>query len=224
MFTPEWYVLIEETDDVQALSAVVTNDNVNALEFFEDCEYYLEYDDESDDDIVQTFATQTPLTLACLWSNTIVVKWLLEIGADPNKTVEDYTALHVASRVGSYECTRMLLQAGTNPNTRTKRQQVPLDLLRYCGTYDDNSCKSKYWEKCFAFSVLHVRAGLKRRSVFDNATLEVFALQDRCRVSVLTLLGIRRFRTSILNDNARDVTRLIALALWEQRTDDAWEE
>jgi len=50
-----------------------------------------------------------------------IVSLLLSFGADPDQRgINDYTALHMAAAVNHPEAVRLLLDAGANPNLRTR--------------------------------------------------------------------------------------------------------
>lgn len=64
----------------------------------------------------------TPLMVACYYQFTEGVKKLLDLGADPNLTMlkDDKTVLEVSAVHTNYEITKILLDAGANPNYQDK--------------------------------------------------------------------------------------------------------
>ncbi|XP_069779504.1 ankyrin repeat domain-containing protein 53 [Narcine bancroftii] len=62
------------------------------------------------------------------------LKYLLDIGADPNvQTIDGQSPLHLAAKAGLLDCITMLVEAGANVMVRNKEEQRPLDLARIWG-------------------------------------------------------------------------------------------
>jgi len=63
----------------------------------------------------------TPLIIAAHSGHRSFAEWLLDMGADPNKTGVKYTALHAAVLRGDRDLVKALLAHQANPNARVER-------------------------------------------------------------------------------------------------------
>lgn len=71
----------------------------------------------------------TPLHRAAYSNHNIILKLLLQYGADVNaRTVDDWTPLHSACKWGNLECVRPLVRAGCDINATSNSGQTPLHL------------------------------------------------------------------------------------------------
>ena len=73
----------------------------------------------------------TALTYAVLRERESIVSYLLEAGANPNRTGYNYEApLLMASRLGAYDIAKMLLAAGADIDESDSTGRVALDWAR----------------------------------------------------------------------------------------------
>src|SRR5262249_58893801 len=76
----------------------------------------------------------TPLMVAVARNRLEFITLLLAHGANPNSTVGNQTALHVAVKHGCLDCVKALVEAGADVNARTSDAiRTPIHLARFYG-------------------------------------------------------------------------------------------
>jgi len=79
---------------------------------------------------VAAFGGVFPIHSAAASQSTVIIKMLLQAGADPNtKQQGGWTALHAAAKHGDTAMTQLLLDNGADPNIRTDDGAAPCDLI-----------------------------------------------------------------------------------------------
>lgn len=90
-------------------------------------------DDEDDENVI------TPIYVSSANGHTVVVKKLIDAGANPNSEKEqDYSPLHIATINGHVDTAEALLKAGAHVDARDEFNSTPLLLVIEEFDYDDD--------------------------------------------------------------------------------------
>jgi uncharacterized protein len=86
-----------------------------------------------DNNVNCQLAHGTPLTLAAFEGRVKIVKYLLDVGADPNYSASNgWTPLIAAANDGRKRVVEILLDAGANPNLADANGKTALHHLCFC--------------------------------------------------------------------------------------------
>ncbi len=149
----------------------------------------------------------TPLKMACFYSYTAVVKWLLENGADPNVSCrEGYRPLHsLCAGYGSLDpessCAMLLLAAGAHVNALTISNHTPLNYMHV----------DKY--NATAFMLIHAGACLNKYPYNNHRWIDVAtAAREQCRSAARFFAGL-----SLRRILPKDIAVLLGKFIWASR-------
>ncbi len=159
--------------------------------------------------IYQNGGVYTPLKMACVYSLTAVVKWLLENGADPNISCRTgfmplhFVFCHGRCREGDEieKCTRLLIAAGARVNAKTSDGYTPLDMyVSHLNTH----CSS-------AFLLIHA-GGRTVKRLSPPWIIAATAAREQCRRVALFFasLSLRRLLP-------KDIAVLLGKFIWASR-------
>jgi len=163
----------------------------------------------------------TYLHLAARYNYAIVVKWLVEeCGANVNMCDSiGETPLFDAVRHGNFNIVVQLTSYGAKAAIRNNTGDCPLNyILRNC---DDHSDKNR---PLIVHLIEHgAQLQLLFRPWIPYWIQKMIQGREICRKVCVTILGIRRFRHSVLDSNVRDITQMIAKRTWRTRLAEQWE-
>ena len=164
----------------------------------------------------------TYLHLAARRGYSIAISWLVEeCGANVN-VCDDLgeTPLYDAIQCWEVQVVRQLLSYGARVDVTNKRNKSP---LHYIFDYRDRGMNDQQRE----IIRLLLDSGAKLEWVSMECHLPEWAKtladgRELCRQVCVTVLGLRRYRHSVLNTNVKDIICVIAKCVWRTRLN--WEE
>lgn len=181
-------------------------------------------DDCVNDTVYWGFAEWTALAIACRYAAPTIVRWLLvERGADPNKvnanhfapihTLVLYTTENKIDAVRT--CLKLLLVAGAKMD------------IEAAGSYGNRSCLvmalgRQHW--LLVLRLIYYGAVVRKVdwSHLPHYLRDIISGNNRCRAAARVLLGLRRYRVSVLNTNDAHVIWLIGEHVFRTRGDAEW--
>jgi ankyrin repeat protein len=140
------------------------------------------------DQDLQAWDGNTPLSRAAQGNHTAVVNMLLPLGCNVNNTEGCHyeTPLHSATFNGNLEMAVKLINAGANPDCRSRRNTSPLWMAVYSNSLDI----VKYLlVKNVELEVVSCGFGLIEFSLYQEARSVLYVAADRCSMDlVMTLI------------------------------------
>jgi ankyrin repeat protein len=136
-----------------------------------------------------------------------ILEYLLSIGADIHAVDQNNeNAIYTACRYGHSRCIRYLISKGCDPNITSRitlRSSIDNAI-----SHGDRKC---VW-------ILHRHCTPTHR----GAMVDILQPYLKCEHIAYTILGIRKFRSSILNTNDKHVTLLITKQILKTKKDTKW--
>jgi len=146
-----------------------------------------------------------------------LVKWLItERGANVNLASHwGYTPLHYAV-VAYPKSVKVLLECGANVNkTATDEFRTPLDCFLHHYRHRGGGVN---WDNIYSTGWLLLEYGARVNKEKPGWLATMMRSREFARKAAQTILGLRRFRKSTLIEiNGMDTTRIIAGLIWESR-------
>jgi ankyrin repeat protein len=149
------------------------------------------------------------ILLACCNDNDdpAILEYLLSIGANIHAIdQENENVIYVASRHGHFNCIQYLISKGCDPNTPSKLNPK-LSI--------DNAIFYKYKDCVWT---LHRYCTTTKPSEMSKILQPYLA----CEFIAYTILGCRKFRSSILSINDKHIILLIAKQILKTKKDSKW--